>query len=268
MKGRAARVAVAALLTTVPLQAQQRDSLAPPDTAVRTSLLVRPLASLLVPGTGQLMAHQDRGAVYLAAEIYLLSRFLQLDREASREATRFQSLAFNVARRPYMPASTDTVFEYYEQMERFPESGVYDADPGPAFAPETDSTTYNGSVWRLARRTFWTDPNVPPDPMSQPYINAVTFYFNHAITPGFQYSWRDHSLEHGEYRESIRRSDNAYRTAQDQIGLLLANHVLSAVDALISARLAAAARRPVEVHSSVGLGRGGRRAGVRFTVAF
>ena len=265
MKGRAARVAVAALLISIPLRAQRRDTLPPPDTAVRASLWVRPLASLLVPGSGQLMAHQDRGAVYLAAEIYLLSRFLQLDREATREATRFQTLAFNVARRPYMPARPDTVFEYYEQMQRFPESGVYDADPGPAFAPETDSLTYNGSVWLLARRTFWQNPDSLPDPMSQAYVNAVAFYWNNAVTPGFQWSWRDHSLEHEEYRESVRRSDNAYRTAQDHIGLLLANHVLSAVDALISARLAAATGREIEVHSRVGL-RGG--AGVRFLVPF
>jgi hypothetical protein len=211
------------------------------------------------------MAHQDRAAVYLAAEVYLLSRFLQLDREASREATRFQTLAFNVARRPYMPERTDTVFEYYEQMERFSESGVYDTDPGPAFAPETNPFTYNGSVWLLARRTFWTDPNVPPDPMSQAYINALNFYLNNAVTHGFQWNWQNHSLEHEEYRQSIRRSDNTYRRAQDQVGLLLANHVLSAVDALISARLAAAAGRPVEMHSLVG-SRG--RAGVRFTIPF
>jgi len=256
MQGRAARAACAALLTAVHLAAQRRDSSAVvPDSLQPARLWVRPLASLLVPGTGQLLAHQDRGAVYLAAEIYLVARFVQLDHEATREATRFQALAFNVARAPYLPEKKDTVFEYYEQMERFPESGFYDGDPGPAFAPETDPRTYNGSVWLLARRTFWTDPNVPPDPTSQPYINALTFYWNHAIGPGYQWSWRDHSLEHGEYRDAIRRSDNAYRSAQNQIGLLLANHVLSAVDALISARLAAAAGRPAELHSLVGWGR-------------
>jgi hypothetical protein len=264
MKGRAAGIACVAWVIAAPVWGQGQDTV-PPDTTVRASLLVRPLASLLIPGSGQLMAHQDRGAVYLAAEIYLVSQFLQLDHEATREATRFQTLAFNVARRPYMPERTDTVFEYYEQMERFPESGFYDADPGPAFAPETNPLTYNGSMWLLARRTFWPDPNVPPDPMSQAYINALSFYWNHAVTPGFQWSWRDHSLEHEEYRESIRRSDNSFRSAQDQIGLLLANHVLSAVDALISARLAAAAGRPVEVHSSVGLG---GRTGVWLALPF
>ena len=216
------------------------------------SAVLRPLASLLVPGAGQLLARQDRGAVYLAAEVYLVSRFLQLDREAGREAKRFQALAYDVARRSFAPTRRDTIFEYYEQMERFAESGRYDADPGAAFAPETDPRTYNGSVWLLARRTFWEDPNVAPDPTSPAYWRALQFYQARAVGPEFLWTWRDHTLEHEVFRESIRHSDNAFRRAQNQVGLLLANHVVSAVDALISARLAAVAGRPASVHTTVG----------------
>ena len=236
-----------ALVGAPPAAAQRIDT-----TAAPPGVLVRPFASLLLPGTGQLWGRQDRGAVYLAAEIYLVSRFLQLDRAASRDADRFQALAYDVARRAFSPTRRDTVFEYYEQMERFAESGCYDADPGPAFVPEADARTYNGSVWLLARRTFWDDPNVPPDPMSLRYLNAVQFYEARAVGPGFQWSWRDHSLEHEVFRETIRRSDDGFRRAQTQVGLLLANHVVSAVDALISSRLAAAAGRPAALHTTVG----------------
>jgi hypothetical protein len=242
---------------------QQQPAL--PDSARRGNVFIRPLASLLLPGTGQLLARQDRGAVYLAAEVYLLSRYLQLDREATQEAMRFQNLAFDVARRSFMPMRRDTIFEYYEQMERFVESGAYDADPGPAFVPEGDAGTYNGSVWLLARRTYWEDPDVSPDPMSPQYLDAVTFYRARAVGPNFQWSWRDHFLEHQVFRDFMRRSDNAFRRAQTQIGLLLANHVVSAVDALISARLSAAARRPAEMQTTIGL-RG--RSQVRFSVSF
>jgi hypothetical protein len=254
--------ALAALLVVAaPAIAQQ-----PADTAPRTaSVFVRPVASLLIPGTGQLLAHQDRGAVYLAAEVYLLSRFLQLDHEASREAQRYQNLAFDVARRAYMPLRRDTVFEYYEQMERFAESGVYDADPGSALVPESDPNTYNGSVWLLARRTFWEDPNVPPDPTSPQYWKALQFYQARAVSPSFQWSWRNHSLEHQVFRDFIRRSDNAFRRAQSQIGLLLANHVVSAIDALISARMSAAAGRPAAMQTTMGIG---GRTRVRFSIAF
>jgi len=245
---RAALVATVALLGTTGAAAQRAD------TAVATRAL-RPLASLLVPGSGQLMGRQDRGAVYLATEIYLVSRFLQLNREASRESERFHSLAYDIARRAFSPSRRDTVFEYYEQMERFAESGRYNATPGSGFTPEGDARTYNGSVWLLARRTIWPDPDVLPD--SGLYWRAVDFYKARAVGPAFQWSWRDHSLEHQVFRETIRRSDDGFRRAQNQVGLLLANHVVSAVDALISSRLAAAAGRPAELHTTLGL-RGAR----------
>jgi len=180
------------------------------------------------------------------------------------EARRFQNLAFDVARRTYGPARRDTIFEYYEQMERFAESGAYDADSGAAFMPETDRNTYNGSMWLLARRTYWEDPNVPPDPTSPQYWKALQFYQARAVGPNFLWSWRNHSLEHEVFRDYIKRSDNAFRRAQNQIGLLLANHVLSAVDALISARLSAAAGRAAEMRTSVGLG----ATQVRFSISF
>ena len=237
-----------------------------PDSGRPASVYVRPLASLIVPGSGQLLAGQDRGAVYLAAEIYLLSRYLQLDHQATDQARRYEDLAFDVARRAFQPTSKDTIFEYYEQMERFVESGAYDADgPGGAFVPEPDPRTYNGSVWLLARRTYWADPNVPPDPTSWQYRQALEFYSARAVGPDFQWSWREHSLEHQVYRDYVRRSDNAFRRAQSQIGLLLANHLVSAIDALISARMSAAAGRNAEMQTSVGLG---GRTQVRFLISF
>jgi hypothetical protein len=231
------------------------------------SALIRPLVSLIVPGGGQLLAHQDRGAVYLAAELYLISRFMQLDHEAVREANRYQNLAFDVARQAYGPVRRDTIFEYYEQMERFTESGVYDADPGPAFVPESDATTYNGSMWLLARRTYWEDPDVPPDPTSPQYWRALQFYQSRAVGPNFQWTWRNHSLEHEVFQDYIKRSDNAFRRAQNQVGLLLANHVLSAVDALISARISAAAGRSAQVQTWIDPPPG-RGAGLQFSLSF
>jgi len=241
----------AALFVSVALIVGTRAAAQRVDAAVATPSAFRPLASLLLPGAGQLMAGQDRGAVYLAAEIYLLSRFVQLDREASRQAERFHALAYDIARRAFSPTRRDTVFEYYEQMERFAESGRYNTDPGSGFTPESDPRTYNGSVWLLARRTLWPDPDVPP-PTQELYLRAVDFYRARAVGPAFQWSWRDHSLEHEVFRETIRRSDDGFRSAQNQVGLLLANHVVSAVDALISSRLAAAAGRPAELHTTVG----------------
>src|SRR5205809_4085963 len=135
--------------------AQAADSTPPPLPTARGRFWVRPLLSLAVPGAGQLAAHQDRGAVYLAVELYTLARVLQLNHDGNTAGGRFRDLAFDVARRGFTAVRRDTVFEYYEMMERFTESGEFDRDPGPALAPESDPTTFNGSVWLLARRTFW-----------------------------------------------------------------------------------------------------------------
>jgi len=254
-----------AVLLAVPVAAAGQDSAATAGAGgPRIRAWLRPVASLLLPGTGQLLAGQDRGAIYLATEVYVVSRFLQLDRQSSREAERFRRLAYDVARRPFTISRRDTVWEYYETMERFAESGAFDSDPGGSFAPESDPTTYNGSVWLLARRTFWADPNVPPSPTSEEYQNALTFYRERAVGPDFLWSWRNATLEQQAFRDAIRRSDNAFRGAQTQLGLLLANHVLSAVDALISSQVSAAVGRPAELRATVAR----RAARVELHVAF
>ena len=90
------------------------------------------------------------------------------------------------------------------------------------------------------------------------------FYQARAVGPDFAWSWRNHSLEHEVFRDYISRSDNAFRRAQNQVGLLLANHVLSAVDALISARMTAAARRAASMRTNLMPG----RAEIRFSLEF
>jgi hypothetical protein len=211
------------------------------------------------------MARQDRGLLYLAAEAFVLSRFVQLSHDAHRGASQYRDLAYTVARRGYSAARRDTVFEYYETMERFASSGEFDRDPGPGLAPEDDSTTYNGSVWLLARRTFWSDPDTPPPPTAPEFQLALQFYRNHAVGPDFRWSWSGASLEQQEFRATIRSSDNAFRRAQGQLGVLLANHLASAVDALISNRLSASLRRPTTVETSWF---GGRRTHVRVQIGF
>ena len=247
MLGRGLVVAAATVVAVRGAAGQGADS-----ARTRARFWVRPAASLLFPGAGQLLAHEDRGAAYVAAELYSVLRLVQLTGEGRREGQRFRDLAYEAARRQLTPLRRDTVFEYYETMERFSSSGAYDRGPGPALVPESDPTTYNGSVWELARRTFWPDPNAPPPPGSPLFLNALDFYRTHAVGPGFVWSWRDASLQQDVFRETIRRSDTAYRRAQNQLGFLLANHVVSAIDALISSRLASAARRPAALQTTLG----------------
>lgn len=253
-------VPLLALATT--LNGQDVDSTS---TAARARLWLPPVASLVVPGAGQLLAKQDRGLIYLATEAFVLSRYLQLSHDAHRGANRYRDLAYAVARRGFTGVRRDTVFEYYETMERFSSSGQFDNDPGPGLGPENDPTTYNGSVWLLARRTFWSDPDTPPPPTSPEYQLALQFYLSHAVGPDFRWSWSDASLEQQEFRTTIRSSDDAFRRAQSQLGVLLANHLVSAIDALISSRLTAGLRRPTTVQTTW---LGGRWTQVRVRIGF
>lgn len=217
---------------------------------------VRPLASAILPGTGQLLAGQERGAVYLVLDAALLVRFAGFQTEARREGNRYRDLAFVVARGAYAPQLRDTTFEYFEQMGRYVESGPFDTDPGPTLSPPTDESSYNGRIWRLARETYFTDPDQSPDPASEEYQRALAFYQSRAIGPNFQWSWRNAGLEQDLFRQTIRNSDEAFRAATRQLGLLLANHVLSAVDAFVSHRLTTG-DRPMRVDAAV-LGAPGR----------
>ncbi len=79
----------------------------------------------------------------------------------------------------------------------------------------------------------------------------MEFYQANAVGPEFLWSWQNADLEWQEYRATVSRSDNAYRRAQNQLGLLLANHIVSTIDALVSARLAALARRPASLETQI-----------------
>jgi hypothetical protein len=202
-----------------------------------------------VPGSGQALGRQDRAALYGAIELYVLSRYIQLQHDANAGAEAYHQLAFAVAQRGFAAVRRDTIFEYYETMEKFASSGQFNLGAGPGLVPETDPSTYNGSVWLLARRTFWTDPNVPPPPTSPEYQHALAFYVQHAVGPAYQWSWNNARLQQQAFRDLIFNSDNSYRNAQNQLGLLLANHIVSALDALISNRLTAATHRSASLHT-------------------
>ena len=208
-----------------------RDSTHPASTAWSV------LASAVIPGSGQALLKQDRFVAYLAIEAYAWARYAADAREGRRARSAYRELAAEVARGQFGGARPVGDFDYYEKMEKFAESGAYDMDVGGDLDPELDSTTANGAIWLLARQTFWTDPTSPPPKSSQEYSNAATFYRDRAIKPEFQWSWENARLEYAEYRRTIRRSNNAYRTSLQDLGLVIANHALSTVDAFVTVRL-------------------------------
>ncbi len=196
-----------------------------------------PLFSAFVPGSGQVVLHQARFVPYLLAETFLLSRYIADVDEGQQRRREYRSLAASVARALYSDTRPVGDWDYYERMEHYVESGVYDRVLGGSIDPETDPATFNGSVWELARRTFWSSPDSTPDPASTEYRRALSFYVNRAIRPEFRWSWRNAQLEHDVFRRTIERSNDAFQRSVQDLSLLLANHVLSTVDALVTVRV-------------------------------
>ncbi len=196
-----------------------------------------PVASLLLPGLGQALLHQDRFVAYLALEAWGVLEFANQRQEARRQQDRYRELAQNVARALYGPSWPTGKWAYYESMEHYLESGVFDRVPGGDVDPDINVDTYNGAMWLLARTTYWSDPNVAPSTASAEYRYAMNFYLNRAVRPEYRWSWRNAQLEQDLYVRTIRRSNTAFREARTALGALLANHLLSSVDAFVTLRI-------------------------------
>jgi hypothetical protein len=210
-------------------------AVAPDTPATHTPWAV--LASAIVPGAGQAILGQDRFIPYLAVEAYAWARYAGDKHRGRRDADRYRTLAKRVAQAAFAPAPPTGNFDYYERMEHFIESGSFDAMPGGDLDPEPDSTTYNGSVWLLARQTYWENPGKAPPRDSPEYLRAEAFYKSRAVASSFRWSWRNAQLEYDEFRRTIRQSNDGYRSALQDLGLVIANHALSTVDALVTIRL-------------------------------
>lgn len=195
------------------------------------------LASAALAGSGQAMLGQRRFIGYLAAEGFLWTRYVQDQREGRAERTSYRNIAAEFARSQFTPNPRAGDWDYYERMEKFVESGVFDRNPGGNIVPEADTTTYNGSVWLLARETYWKDANQEPPRTSEEWRRAELFYRTRAVGPDQRWSWRGSPAAYDQFRRSIRRSNDAFRRSLTDVGVVIANHALSTVDAFVTVRL-------------------------------
>ena len=202
-----------------------------------SSTLWAVLAAAAVPGAGQAILRQDRFVVYMAVEAFGWARYLTDLREGRRQRDSYRGLAREVARAEFATVRPTGDFDYYERMEHFAESGAFDVVPGGSLDPESDETTFNGSIWLLARQTYWEDPAVTPDRGTPAYVLAEEFYRRRAVSEAFRWSWRNSQLEYDEFRRTIRQSNEAYRNSLAALGVIIANHALSTVDAFVTVRL-------------------------------
>ncbi len=206
------------------------------------------LYSLVVPGLSQRALGQQRWVAYLALEAWAWVQLFSYRSEGKDLQGSYRDLAWNVARRISQGPRTEGPFEYYEALTKYNASGAYDRDPSrPGTQPETDSTTFNGSVWKLAREIFLPSGSDPPDEESPEYQRALEYYLQRSYDPRFAWVWGENTLQQARYSELIEESDENLRRSTTLVGVLIANHLLSAFDGFVSARLRQASLEVEEV---------------------
>jgi hypothetical protein len=217
-------------------------------------------ASLILPGSGQLLLGQRRWAIYAAVEAVAWLWHLDRRREGRHLRTEYRDLAWLSARSAAPEPRRDGDWEYYERLEHWPTSGRFDADAARAgIQPETDVQTFNGSVWALARDIFLPGGEGDGTPA---YARALDYYQQRAYPSALQWDWRGEEDSLELYRNMIDDSDRALRTSTVVLGAVVANHLLSAVDAFVSARL----RRASPVTAGARLHAGPRGTSVEWRV--
>ena len=195
------------------------------------------LLSAIVPGSGQAMSGSSRAIPFLAIESFAWTSFVRHSIQYRRRRDGYRDLASKVARAPFSSVRPNGDFEYYERMTHYLEAGRYDLVAGGAVEPETDTSTYNGAVWLLARRTYWTDPSVTPAMTSAEWTRAIVFYESRAYDQLYRWSWTAAPQEYTAFVRLIDESNDANRLAMLDLGVVIANHVLSTVDAYVTLRL-------------------------------
>jgi len=177
---------------------------------------------------------QDRKWAYLALEVASWAVYLERRAAGNDYRDQYRDYAWNVAR-IQGAQRVDGDFAYYETLRKWERSGVFDADAATSgVQPESDVSTYNGSIWSLATGIFLPGGSGLP-PTDPAYVAALAYYQERAYDANMLWLWPDAGAR-AEYGNLIDASDDRFRHATTALGVVIANHLLSAADAYLSAR--------------------------------
>jgi hypothetical protein len=207
----------------------RRPQAGPPSVAAATAL------SAVLPGAGQHLLGQRRKWAYLAIEGLAWALWIDRRAVAGDFRDRYRDFAWNEARIRSTPR-VDGDFEYYETLSKWQRSGAFDADVDAAgVQPEADPMTFNGSIWALAARIYLPEGSTTPVNDLQ-YQRALAYYQERAYGIEFLWDWTGTADARQTYSDLIGESDRHFQQATNVLGILIANHVVSAVDAFLTAR--------------------------------
>jgi hypothetical protein len=223
----------------------------PAASAERDEALLPAAFSLVLPGAGQHMLGQRRKWAYLALEVAGWAFFVERRGAASGFRDRYRDFAWENAR-AQGATRVDGDFAYYETLSYWARSGAFDTDVLTAgVQPELDTGTYNGSVWSLAARLFLPGGTSAP-PSDPAYPDALAYYGQEAYGDEMLWDWSGTAGAQSEFSGLVEASDSRFRHATTVLGVVLANHILSAGDAFVSSRGEPFARIRVEPSDAPG----------------
>ena len=194
------------------------------------------LYSAIVPGLGQQRLGKKRWLAYVAVEAASWIAFWHARGSAGDRRVEYRDLAWDVGR-SFTGSRVDGDFPYYEAMEKFELSGAFDTDAAaPGVQPQMDPSTFNGRAWSLATEIHFP-PGANPLPGDPEYAAALADYQGRAYDQQFEWSWAGQSAAWAEYQDLIDSSDRQFRRASQLLGVVIANHLLSGIDAFVTARI-------------------------------
>lgn len=219
-----------------------------PDPEVRRPGVTKAfLYSLVMPGAGQKSLGQKRALAYIALEAFAWVEFTRARSDGGNLRNRYRTLGWDVAR-TFGGPRVDGDFAYYEALTKFTRSGAFDVDPNtPGLQPESDPSTFNGNLWSLATDIFFV-PGTMPGPGDPRFERALDFYRERGYGEQFLWDWTGNEAAQARYKNLIRDSDSRFHRSSVMAGVLLANHLVSAIDGLLSARVRAATNGTLDTH--------------------
>jgi hypothetical protein len=224
----AALAALVLVLLAAPALSQARSGSSPSPASAAAR-------SLVLPGWGQWAQRQHRAVAYAAVEAAAWAFWADRRGQGGDLRGRYRALAWQTGRIP-SGERRDGEWAYYEALCKWTRSGAFDRDTSlPGIQPEEDPSTFNGSMWALAKGIYFRGAS--PAPGDPSYETALAWYRARAYSDGFLWDWRGREGELAEYRQLIRRSDDRFREATTAMGAVLGNHLLSGADAFVSARI-------------------------------
>ena len=191
------------------------------------------LLSLALPGLGQ---HQlGKSRKWLFAGLEVAAWVVYMERRSAGGSLRddYRDFAWQVGRIQVGPR-VDADFNYYETLSKWDRSGAFDRDAASSgLQPEEDPATFNGTIWARAQAIFLGGGGQPGD---VGFAQALEYYEARAYETEFLWDWNRTTGGRSRLGEIISESDSRFRQATTALGVVIANHLVSAVDAFLSTR--------------------------------